>query len=531
MSVSLPTPAFDSSEEAVVAARMDQYRAQFAMRFVLYGMLGIAGGGLLSIGIRLARPQYPQFGWAAVLSGALVVVLLIDLALQRRGRSRSAIAIFLVGFMVIMGAGPLLIPALLLPTAVCLLLPVLLGFLFLEKAGAWTMAGSSLTLFVADMVLARTVARSWFPLLPDDLAVITEVALGSMAFVAIGMIVRGIVTNQTNSFRTAQRVELQLERKARDEQEQREQLEQAKREIEQRVAVEEARSGELQAVLRQTREAAAALGSAAAEILTATTQQARGAGEQSSAITQASTTIDQIQAIAGQTAERARGVAGLAQQAGEVTRSGQQAVADALAGMQDIKRKVDLIARNILELSERAQAIDMILTAVNDLAAQSNMLALNAAVEAARAGESGRGFAVVAGEVRNLAEQSKVATVQVREILTEIQRGVNTAVMTTEEGIKGSEAGMRLVARAGETIDHLAARVQDSAEASLQITTAAGQQLTGMEQLAMAMRDIQQATGRTVAGARQSERAAHDLNELAGRLREVVQSHKGLVAS
>jgi len=268
------------------------------------------------------------------------------------------------------------------------------------------------------------------------------------------------------------------------------------------------------------------LGSAASEILSATTQQAAGAGEQAAAISQASTTIDEVRTIAEQTTERAQGVADLAQRLAVVSASGQQAAADALGGMEEVKRKVEAIAQNILALSEQAQAIGLIITAVNDLASQSNMLALNAAVEAARAGEAGKGFAVVATEVRALAEQSRAATVQVKEILTEIQRGVNTAVMLTEEGMKGADAGVRMAGGAGESIQRLAEGVTEAVQAAAQITAAAGQQMTGMAQVAQAMDNIRQVTGQTADSARQSEQEAQELSRLAGQLAETVAQYK-----
>ncbi len=277
---------------------------------------------------------------------------------------------------------------------------------------------------------------------------------------------------------------------------------------------------------RQVHEVAGALSFASTEILAATTQQASGATEQSAAITQAASTIAEVRTIAEQTAHRAQSVAGTAQHTAEISQGGQAAMAQSIAGMQAVKAKVDAIAHNILALSEQAQAIGQIITAVNDIATQSNMLALNAAVEAARAGEAGKGFAVVAGEVRSLAERSKTATVQIREILGDIQRGVNSAVMATEEGIKGADEGSRLAAEAGSALRRLAESVQESAQAALQITTAAEQQLAGMEQLSTAMQSIDQMTAQVVMGTRQSEQAAGKLHLLAGQLRLAVEQYQ-----
>ncbi len=282
----------------------------------------------------------------------------------------------------------------------------------------------------------------------------------------------------------------------------------------------------LQRMTAQVRETADSLAAGAGEILATTTQQASGAREQSAAISQASTTIDEVGSIAGQTAQRAQAVADLAQRTAEVSQSGRQALADAIRGMTEVKDRVETISTSILALSEQAQAVGQIITAVDEIAAQSNMLALNAAVEAARAGEAGKGFAVVAAEVRSLAEQSRGATVQVKEILAEIQRGVNTAVMATEEGMKGADAGMRLGEEAGSSIRQMGESITESTQAAVQIAAAAGQQLTGMEQIATAMENIHQVTAQSVAGARQVERAAGELNRLAGELLETVEQYK-----
>jgi methyl-accepting chemotaxis protein len=159
---------------------------------------------------------------------------------------------------------------------------------------------------------------------------------------------------------------------------------------------------------------------------------------------------------------------------------------------------------------------------VNELADQSNLLALNAAIEAARAGEQGKSFAVVAQHVRELAERSKTATAQVREILSEIQRSTNAAVLVTEEGTKGVEAGGQLAGQAGEVIHRIAAEVENGAQANVQIAAAAQQQTTGMAQIGQAMGSIQQATTQALASTRQAERAAQDLHTLAQSLQQTI---------
>lgn len=264
------------------------------------------------------------------------------------------------------------------------------------------------------------------------------------------------------------------------------------------------------------------LASTTAEILAATTQQATGATETSAAVAETAATVDEVTQTAEQAAERARTVAESAQRAAEIGHAGRQAVDESVSAMIAVKEQVGSIAESILVLAEQAHAIGEIIATVNDMADQTNLLALNAAVEAARAGEHGRGFAVVAAEVRSLADQSKRSTVQVRQILGEIQRATSAAVMTTERGSHQVAAGMDRVAVAGETIRTLAEAVAEASRTAAQIVASAGQQAAGMVQIRQAMRDIQEATQQNLASTRQTEQAAQDLNRLGGRLLNVV---------
>jgi methyl-accepting chemotaxis protein len=311
------------------------------------------------------------------------------------------------------------------------------------------------------------------------------------------------------------------------EQEQRALLEQANREIEERVAHEQEQRENLQSILEQVRRAAGDLGSAASEILAATTQQASGATEQASAISQTTTTVDEVKTIADLSVSCALQVVDVAQRTVDVSRTGQQSVQDTIDSMARIKIRVEDIAENILALSEQTQQIGAIIDAVSDIASQSNMLALNAAVEAARAGEQGKGFAIVAEEVRDLADRSRQATAEIKAILSDIQGATNATVIATEEGTKDVDQGSQLAAQTQQAITQLVRVIDESAQMATQMTAGGRQQASGVEQIAVAMQTIHQTTVQSMSSTRQTEHSAQLLNELAHSLADIVEQFQG----
>jgi methyl-accepting chemotaxis protein len=284
-------------------------------------------------------------------------------------------------------------------------------------------------------------------------------------------------------------------------------------------------AGNLRELAGQTREATNSLSAGVAEIMAAASQQASGAAEQAAAIHQTTATINEIRATVEQMAQRSEKVAGLARESVQKSDEGQLGVTSSIESMAAIRSRVETIAQNILALSEQGQQIGEIIVTVNALAEQSNLLALNAAIEAARAGEHGKGFSVVASEVRSLAEQSRAATGGVRVLLGEIQRGTNAAVMVTEEGMKGVDAGTLMVDRAGVAIRALSEIIRSSAQAAEQIAISVKQQTVGMEQIAQAMAEINQATAQGLAGSRQTQLAAEHINAMSVRMTKLADSY------
>ncbi len=268
------------------------------------------------------------------------------------------------------------------------------------------------------------------------------------------------------------------------------------------------------------------LGSSASEILASTSQVVASTADAAVSISETTTTVEEVRQAAQLSAEKAKTVSDNAQRVAQVSQNGQRAVTETSAGMDLIRAQMEIIAQTVVRLSEQSQSIGGIIASVTDLADQSNLLAVNAAIEAAKAGEQGRGFAVVAQEIKSLAEQSKQATTQVRGILSHVQRATGNAVMATEQGSKAVEAGVKQAGQAGEAIRLLAESSDEAVQAAIQIVASSQQQVVGMQQIGVAMVNINQAGAQTAVSMKQMEGSAQDLQQLGEQLETLVKQFK-----
>jgi methyl-accepting chemotaxis protein len=289
------------------------------------------------------------------------------------------------------------------------------------------------------------------------------------------------------------------------------------------IAGQEASRRRLERILQTVKETGADLGSGSSEILASTTQIASGAQEQSAAVSETVATVEQVMQVSDQASEKAKTVEISSRRALDMGEQGRQAYGDVLEAMGQVREQASAIAREIVALADRAQSIGEIIATVNDIAEQTNLLALNAGIEASRAGEHGAGFAYVAREIKELADESKRSTAQIRQILGEIQKATNSAVMTTEQGARSVAETISSVERSSGVIDTLVDSINEFAEIAAQIAASAAQQASGMSQIRHAMKDVNTVTTQNVAATRQTEEAARNLNRLGVRLNELLE--------
>lgn len=262
------------------------------------------------------------------------------------------------------------------------------------------------------------------------------------------------------------------------------------------------------------------------EISATSAQLSSSASETAASVTETASTVEEIRQVAQSTKDLAHNVSEAVSQTDEIRKEGIASLQAMSESIERIREQMEKIAQSILNLSEQSQAISEIISAVDDIAEQSNLLAVNAAIEAAKAGEQGKGFSVVAQEVKSLADQSKQSTRQVRKILSDIQKATSNAIMATEQGNKEVVLGVEKSRVVNAAIESLSNSMQGSNQLTQQITYANEQQLTGIEQINMAIENIKVASRQNVDAARSLEQAVNAIKDLSGNLKSMIERYK-----
>ena len=273
---------------------------------------------------------------------------------------------------------------------------------------------------------------------------------------------------------------------------------------------------------RRLGEAIAKLGSSASQLLGVASQVAASTAQTAAATNESVATVEQVKQMAMLAEEKTKEATELSEDLAERCQHGSQSATRNTGTFGHIRDDMDVVAEAIDRLNEQARSVGDIVTAVNDIAEQSNLLSVNASIEAAKAGEHGKGFSVVAQEVKALAEQSKQAVAQVRIVLGEIQKASDVAVQAVVQSRDAVEAGR--VESSGAIENTVAELVVASKalEANQLISQTSRQQLAGMEQISQAMKSISDAGSQAASGTREVEREAQQLKELAISLQGIV---------
>jgi methyl-accepting chemotaxis protein len=216
--------------------------------------------------------------------------------------------------------------------------------------------------------------------------------------------------------------------------------------------------------------------------------------QQASSLEETASSMEELTSTVKQNADNARQANSLAQSASDVARKGGTVISEVVDTMGSI--------------NDSAKKIVDIIGVIDGIAFQTNILALNAAVEAARAGEQGRGFAVVASEVRNLAQRSANAAREIKSLI--------------DDSVDKVQSGSRLVNQAGSTMFDIVESVKRVTDIIAEIAAASDEQTAGIEQINVAVSQMDQVTQQNAALVEEAAAAAQSLQERASSLAQTV---------
>lgn len=198
--------------------------------------------------------------------------------------------------------------------------------------------------------------------------------------------------------------------------------------------------------------------------------------------------------------------------------------------MRKLAGSTSNISSKLGTISDKANSINSIVTTITKVADQTNLLSLNAAIEAEKAGEYGTGFAVVAREIRRLADQTAVATLDIENMVKEMQSAVSTGVMEMDKFTKEVEQGVESVSHISDKLESIIQQVQTLTPRFQEVGNSMEGQSQGAVQISEAMVQLSEASSQTAQSLREVNSAINQLNEAGQGLRHEVSRFK-VVAS
>ena len=250
----------------------------------------------------------------------------------------------------------------------------------------------------------------------------------------------------------------------------------------------------LREIVDRIKQSTDAINTAAKEIAAGNQDLSSRTEEQASSLEETASSMEQLTSTVKQNAENSR-------QANQLAASAQQI---AVRGGEIVGQVVQTMGA----IHQSSRKIAEIIGVIDGIAFQTNILALNAAVEAARAGEQGRGFAVVASEVRNLAQRSAAAAKEIKGLIS--------------DSVEKVETGNKLVDQAGQTMEDVVSSVRRVATIMADISAASREQSSGIDQVCLAVTQMDEVTQQNAALVEQAAAAAESLEEQVRRLAEAV---------
>jgi methyl-accepting chemotaxis protein len=238
------------------------------------------------------------------------------------------------------------------------------------------------------------------------------------------------------------------------------------------------------------------------------------------------TSVEGISSVAQDLVHTMQQVASMSQDTAGLAGSGKEDLAkmgEAMGGMEKASRS---ISGRLEAINEKAENITTVVTTISSVAAQTNLLSLNAAIEAEKAGNYGRGFMVVAREIRRLADQTAVSTLDIDQMVKEMQSAVSAGVMEMDRFIAKVRQNVEDVHKISAQLTRIIEQVQALSPNFESVNSAMELHSRNAGEIKNAMASVNDEMQQTIGSLRESFLAIGQLNEAARGLQEEVSRFK-----
>jgi methyl-accepting chemotaxis protein len=217
------------------------------------------------------------------------------------------------------------------------------------------------------------------------------------------------------------------------------------------------------------------------------------------------------------------GVCRLSEETASAAASSRQDLETMASGMSEIESASKLIGARLRTINDKAKNIATVVTTITRVSEQTNLLSLNAAIEAEKAGQYGQGFSVVAREIRRLADQTALATIDIEKTVDEMRGAVDGGVATIEQFSERVRSAAASVNEAARNTSRITERVQALAPKFETVLHGMETQSQGARQISETMADLSETTRETARAISESKQAIDELNEAAAGLQAEVK--------
>jgi methyl-accepting chemotaxis protein len=282
----------------------------------------------------------------------------------------------------------------------------------------------------------------------------------------------------------------------------------------------------LNLLVGQVKQASIKLTSTATE-LSATSREQEGAINSFGASTsQIAAAVKEISATGQDLVQTMADVNAVATNTAELAESGRSGLSGMDSTMRQLTQSTSTISSKLGAINDKAADITMVVTTITKVADQTNLLSVNAAIEAEKAGEYGLGFLVVAREIRRLADQTGVATLDIEQMVKEMQTAVSAGVMEMDKFSEQVRKGVDDVAGISAQLAQIIESVQTLTRRFDQVTEGMQSQSQGAHQINDAMLQLTSGARQTIGSLQEFNSATAGLREAISLLKQEIEKFK-----